>query len=74
MVLYRVSTVHPTKGELLSWGTTIAGARKIRHEMYREHEADIKLHHIYIEKMVVPTNDKASFAKWLSVNCTRGKG
>lgn len=74
MVLYKVSTVHPTMGEILAWGTTIAGARKLRHDMYREHEADIKLHYVYIEKTVIPAKDKASFAKWLSVNCTRGKG
>jgi hypothetical protein len=61
-------------GEILAWGTTIAGARKLRHDMYREHEADIKLHYVYIEKTVIPAKDKASFARWLSVNCTRGKG
>lgn len=74
MVLYKVSTIHPTMGEILAWGTTIAGARKLRHDMYREHEADIKLHYVYIEKTVIPAKDKASFARWLSVNCTRGKG
>lgn len=74
MVLYKVSTVHPTMGEILAWGTTIAGARKLRHDMYREHEADIKLHYVHIEKTVIPAKDKVSFAKWLSVNCTRGKG
>ena len=73
MVLYKISVVHPTHGELLAWGTTTADARKQRRDMYRKYEADIKLHHVYIEKMVVPTNDKASFARWMTANCTRGK-
>lgn len=73
MVLYKVSTTHPVLGEILAWGSSIAGARKLRHDMYRKYEPEIKLHYVYVEKMVVPTNDKTSFAQWMSVHCTKGK-